>query len=79
MSPFANPPHPAVWAESYLYPNSKGHWRTLRDMERLSCVHGRVFKKNYLEINIRRSGNEFVKSQSQSSSCVAKPDAASRV
>lgn len=74
MSSFANPPHPAVCAESYLYLNRKGHWRTLRDMERLSCVHGRVFK-NYLEINIRRSGNEFVKSQLQTSSCVAKLDA----
>lgn len=74
MSSFANPPHPAVCAESYLYLNSKGHWRTLKDMERLSCVHVRVFK-NYLEIDSRRFGNECVKSQSQTSSRVAKLDA----
>ena len=40
-------------------------------MERLSCVHGRVFN-NYLEINNRRFGNECVKSQSQGNSGVAK-------
>lgn len=34
-------------------------------MERLSCVHGRVFN-NYLEINNRRFDNECVKSQATS-------------
>lgn len=43
-------------------------------MERLSCVHGRVFN-NYLEINNRRFDNECVKSQSQTNSGVAKLDA----
>lgn len=71
MSSFANPPQLSVCAESYLYLNSKGHWRRPRDIEKLSCVHGRVFN-NYLEINNRRFDNECVKSQSQTNSGVAK-------
>lgn len=54
--------------------NSKGHWRRLKDMEGLSCVHGRVFN-NYLQINNRRFDNECVKSQSQTKSGVEKLDA----
>lgn len=38
MSSFANPPQPPQLL--YLRLNSKGHQRGLKDMERLSCVHG---------------------------------------